>query len=211
MRDVTKEKVGGIVLCGGKSSRMGRPKPWLPFGAGTMLQHVIGILREVVAPIVVVAAPGQKLPSLDDDVLLTFDDEKNLGPLAGLAAGLSALSQQAEAAYTSSCDVPFLKPAFVRKMIEVLGDHEIAMPRQDQYHHPLAAVYRTCIEDRVRQLLAQERMRPVYLLDECDAQVVDVEELRCVDSQLSSLRNINTREEYEAALQESIPGSGASS
>jgi molybdopterin-guanine dinucleotide biosynthesis protein A len=211
MLDATKEKVGGIVLCGGKSSRMGRPKPWLPFGAGTMLQHMIDILREVVSPIVVVATPGQTLPSLDDDILLTFDDEKNLGPLAGLAAGLSALSQQVEAAYTSSCDVPFLKPTFVRKMIDVLGEHEIAIPRQGRYHHPLAAVYRTCIEDRVRRLLAQDRMRPIYLLDECDAQVVDVEELRCVDSRLSSLRNINTPEDYEAALRESIPDSGTSS
>ena len=51
--------IGGIVLCGGESRRMGRPKAWLPFGDELMLQRVVRILGEVVNPIVVVAAPGQ--------------------------------------------------------------------------------------------------------------------------------------------------------
>ncbi len=48
---------GGIVLCGGQSKRMGRPKAWLPFGGETMLERVVRLLSEVVHPIVVVAAP----------------------------------------------------------------------------------------------------------------------------------------------------------
>ena len=43
--------VGGIVLCGGRSSRMGRPKAWLPFGDELMLPRVVRILREVVEPV----------------------------------------------------------------------------------------------------------------------------------------------------------------
>ena len=55
---------GGIVLCGGKSTRMGVAKAVLPFGPETMLQRVVRLLGTVVAPIVVVAARDQELPPL---------------------------------------------------------------------------------------------------------------------------------------------------
>src|SRR5687768_464546 len=101
-------KVSGIVLCGGQSKRMGQPKAWLPFGSETMLQRVVRILQTVVNPIAVVAAPGQDLPSLPPEIIVTRDEEKGRGPLEGLAAGLTALTGRADAAYLSSCDVPFL-------------------------------------------------------------------------------------------------------
>ena len=54
-------KAGGIVLCGGRSTRMGVPKATLPFGLETMLQRVVRLLGTVVSPIVVVAAREQEL------------------------------------------------------------------------------------------------------------------------------------------------------
>src|SRR5271157_2359743 len=53
-------KIGGIVLCGGQSTRMGRSKAWLAFGKETMLQRVVRILSETLSPIIVVAAPDQE-------------------------------------------------------------------------------------------------------------------------------------------------------
>src|SRR5437764_15154428 len=96
--------VGGIVLCGGQSKRMGRPKAWLPFGAELMLPRVVRLLGEAVAPLVVVAAPGQDVPALPPDVTIVRDEEKGRGPLQGLAAGLRALEGRADAAFASSCD-----------------------------------------------------------------------------------------------------------
>src|SRR5262245_21810446 len=100
--------VAGIVLCGGRSSRMGRPKAWLPFGGELMLARVVRLLREEADPVVVVAAPDQDVPPLPAEVVVVRDEEKGRGPLQGLAAGLDALRGRAEAAYLSSCDVPFL-------------------------------------------------------------------------------------------------------
>src|SRR5437660_11743328 len=145
--------VGGIVLCGGQSKRMGRPKAWLPFGDEVMLQRVVRILSGVVSPIAVVAAPDQELPALPDGVLVVRDEEKGRGPLQGLAAGLTTLRGQADAVYLSSCDVPFLRPAFVQRMIALLGDHQIGVPRVGDHHHPLAAVYRLEVADTVAHLL----------------------------------------------------------
>src|SRR5829696_4122062 len=72
--------VGGIVLCGGRSSRMGRPKAYLPFGNETLLQRTVRVLGEVVDPIVVVAAPDQDVPGLPPSVLVARDDREYLGP-----------------------------------------------------------------------------------------------------------------------------------
>src|SRR5262245_8810396 len=134
-------RVGGIVLSGGRSSRMGRAKAWLPFGDELLLPRVVRRLSQVVSPIVVVAAPDQDVPPLPADVALARDAARDRGPLQGLAAGLAA-QRGVDALYLSSCDVPFLEPAFVRRMIDALGEHVIAVPDVGGFRHPLAGVYR---------------------------------------------------------------------
>ena len=195
-------KVGGIVLCGGRSSRMGRPKAWLPFGDETMLQRVVRIVREVVDPVVVVAAPDQDVPSLPAEIEIVRDIEQGRGPMQGLLAGLTALEGKVDAAYLSSCDVPLLQPAFVQRMIDLLGDHAIAVPQVDGFPHPLAAVYRLAVQPAVRELLAANRLRPAFLFDALPTVRVSADQLVVVDPQLLSLRNLNTPDEYEAVLRE---------
>ncbi|GIW81928.1 MAG: putative molybdenum cofactor guanylyltransferase [Gemmatales bacterium] len=193
-------RVGGIVLCGGESKRMGRPKAWLPFGNETMLVRVCRILGDVVSPIVVVAAPSQQVPPLPPSVRLVYDEEKGRGPLQGLAAGLEELTGHADAAFVSSCDVPFLKPAFVRRMIDLLGANQICVIKTENLFHPLAAVYRLEVKDSVRKLLAEHRLRPAFLFDELPTRVVTAAEVASADPDLLSLQNVNTPEAYDEAL-----------
>jgi molybdopterin-guanine dinucleotide biosynthesis protein A len=194
--------VAGIILCGGQSSRMGRPKAWLPFAGEIMLPRVVRLLGEAVHPVVIVAAPDQELPPLPADVAITRDEERGRGPLQGLAAGLAALRGRAEAAYLSSCDVPFLRPAFVRRLIDLLGDHAICVPRVGDHHHPLAAVYRLDVAPAVAELLAANRLRPFFLFEQVPTRVVEAAGLADVDPTFQTLRNLNTPEDYEAALRE---------
>jgi len=194
--------VGGIILCGGQSKRMGRPKAWLPFGPELMLPRVARLLGEAVSPVVVVAAPDQDVPPLSSEIAIVRDEERGRGPLQGLAAGLEALRGRADAAFASSCDVPFLRPAFVRRLIDLLGDYLIAVPRVGGYHHPLAAVYRIDVAGAVRRLLAEDRLRPFFLFDAVSTRVVEPAELAEADPTFETLRNLNTPEEYEAALHE---------
>jgi molybdenum cofactor guanylyltransferase len=117
-----------------------------------------------------------------------------------LAAGLRQLVGRADAAYATACDVPLLKPAFVARMFELLGDHAIAVPRDGEHHHPLAAVYRTTVLPHVERLLAADRLRPRFLFDEVKTREAPVEELRSIDVDLSTLKNLNYPADYEAAL-----------
>lgn len=192
--------VGGIILCGGKSSRMGQPKLSLPFGNSTMLNRVVKLHQQVVSPVVVVAAPNQELPVLSDDVIIARDECEYRGPLAGILAGLEALDGLADAAYVSPCDTPLLNPKFISRMIGLLGTHDLAIPRDDKYHHPLAAVYRVSLRDAIRSLIASDRMRPLFLVEQSDSVIIDVDDLKDIDPKLDSLANINTPEDYQAFL-----------
>jgi molybdopterin-guanine dinucleotide biosynthesis protein A len=186
---------------------MGRPKAMLPFGSECMLQRIVRLVGEAVEPIAVVAAEGQSLPPLPPHVLLAHDEQPNRGPLEGLRVGLAALASRADAAFVTSCDVPLLKPAVVKQMTEWLGTDEIVVPKDQQFHHPLAAVYRTSLVDRITGLLRADRLRPVYLFDLARTREVDVAELRAIDPDLHSLWNLNQPEDYEAALALPTPDS----
>jgi molybdopterin-guanine dinucleotide biosynthesis protein A len=192
--------VGGIVLCGGKSTRMGTSKAMLPFGGETMLERVVRLLGEVVSPIVVVAAPGQELPTLSEAVTITRDEREAKGPLEGLRAGLKALPESVDAAYITSCDVPLLEPAFVRRLIDLLGENAIAVPETEGFPHPLSAIYRRGILPHVERLLAADRLRPVFLFEAVPTRRVQAAELIDVDPELRTLMNLNHREDYLAAL-----------
>jgi molybdopterin-guanine dinucleotide biosynthesis protein A len=195
-------RTGGIVLCGGQSKRMGRSKAWLPFAGEVMLARVVRLLRQAVHPIIVVAAPEQEIPPLASEISVVRDEERGRGPLQGLAAGLAALHGRAEAAYLTSCDVPFLRPPFVRRLIELLGQHAICVPRIGEFHHPLAAVYRLKVAETVTRLLAENRLRPFFLFEEVPTRIVEAAELADVDPTFETLRNLNTPQDYEAALRD---------
>jgi len=191
---------GAIVLCGGKSTRMGTSKATLPFGPETMLERVVRLLRTVVSPILVVAASGQVLPELPAEILVARDERESRGPLEGLRAGLKALPSDVDAAYVTSCDVPLLVTGFVERMIELLGSHEIAVMEIDGFAHPLSAVYRRSVLPQVEALLAADKLRPAFLFDAVNTRRVRPEEMRALDPDLRTLRNLNTPEDYQAAL-----------
>ena len=164
----------------------------------------------MVAPIVAVAAREQVLPELPDDVIVTRDEREQRGPLEGLRAGLKALPDSVDVAYVTSCDVPLLVPGFVTRMIELLGDHDIAVMEIDGFPHPLSAVYRRDTLPQVESLLAQDKLRPVFLFDAVRTRRVQPEEMISVDPELHTLRNLNTREDYLAALSEAGLSSASS-
>jgi molybdopterin-guanine dinucleotide biosynthesis protein A len=179
---------------------MGTSKALLPFGGETMLQRVVRLLGTVVSPIIVVAAREQSLPALPDEVRVTRDERDAKGPLEGIRAGLSALPESIDAAYITSCDVPLLVPAFVKRMIELMGDHDIAVMEIDGFPHPLSAIYRRSTLPIAESLLTQDRLRPVFLFDAVRTRRVKPEEMTIVDPELRTLRNLNTQEDYRAAL-----------
>ena len=193
---------GAIILCGGKSVRMGQDKASLAFGSETLLQRTVRILAEVVPPekIIVVGAADRPIPVLDFPVRFTRDQHPEHGPLEGIAAGLRVAASDIHSVYITSCDVPLLKPSFVAAMFDLLQQHDVAVPFDDQHMHPLAAVYRTSVLPWVERLLAENQRSPRQLFPLVSTCRIPVDGLRTVDRDLVSLMNVNTPEDYQQAL-----------
>jgi molybdenum cofactor guanylyltransferase len=197
----------GIVLAGGRSSRMGSPKAALEWHGSTLLRRVVGIVaRGVDGPVVVVRAPGQELPALPEGVRVVEDAREGRGPLQGLAAGLAAVRDAAPVAYASSTDVPLLHPRFVRRVVAAVGeDVDVALPHVGGFPQPLAAAYRTSLVDTVERLIAEDRMRPAFLFEACrvrrldQAALLEDPALAALDPALESVLNLNEPGDYEAA------------
>ncbi|HVU86442.1 MAG TPA: molybdenum cofactor guanylyltransferase [Pirellulales bacterium] len=189
----------GVVLCGGRSSRMGLAKPSLPFGDETLLTRTVRIVAGVTERVIVVAAPGQEMPRLASTIQVVRDESEGRGPLEGMRAGLSAAGRDC-AAFITGCDTPFLLPALIERMASLVGEQEIAVPWIDGFYHPLAAVYRSTVVPEIEALLAADQLRPTFLFERVPTRRVTADELRDVDPQLASLRNLNTPADYLAAL-----------
>jgi molybdenum cofactor guanylyltransferase len=199
--------IGAVILCGGESRRMGRPKAWLPFGPELLLQRVVRLAGTVATPVVVVAAPGQDLPALPAEVSIVRDEISGRGPLQGLAAGFGALGDEVDLAYATSTDVPFLEPRWITHLAELIGDADLAIPSIGGYYHPLAALYRRrAVLPAIVELLGHDRLRPFFLVEAVATRVVLEDEMRVVDPQLGTLRNLNHPEDYEQALQDADLG-----
>lgn len=206
----------GIVLAGGRSSRMGTAKAALEWHGSTLLRHVTGVVgRAVDGPVIVVRAPGQELPELDARVIVCDDVEEGRGPMQGLAVGLAAAAEHTETAFVCSTDLPFLHAAFVRAVLHGF-DPEAETPTRDAgpdvvlpfvhgYRQPMAAGYRTDLVPRINRLLTAGRLRPAHLFEECDVRQLTDEDLLCdarlalVDPDLDSVVNLNEPEEYQVA------------
>ena len=188
----------GIVLAGGRSSRMGAPKAWLDWHGSTLLRRTCGVVaRGVDGPVVVVRAPGQELPELPAAIEVVEDAREGQGPLQGLLAGLEAVD--GELAFVASTDMPFLHPQFVAAVCGAARDADAAVPRLGGFRQPLAAAYRTALAPLVRELVAAGRMKPAFLFERCETRWLDEV------PHAESVRNLNTREDYDAALGEPQP------
>jgi molybdenum cofactor guanylyltransferase len=206
---------GGVVLAGGRSSRMGTPKAALEWHGSTLLRRTADIVaRATGGPVVVVRAHGQELPDLPKGILVADDPREGKGPVQGIAAGLAALRGRADIAFVCSTDMPFLHPAFISRVLRVLRDSEgidVALPVAQGFRQPLAAAYRVSLADTAERLVKEDRLRPAFLFDECVVEQLDDEALRedpvlaALDPDLDSVVNVNTPADYQAALARPAP------
>jgi molybdopterin-guanine dinucleotide biosynthesis protein A len=206
-------RTAGVILAGGRSRRMGSSKAALPWGAGTLLGHQCALVTDAVdGPLVVVRAPGQELPALPAGVLLAEDAHEGGGPLIGILAGLVAVAGQADAAYVSAVDMPHLRPAFVRRVLQGLDDGtDVVLPEAHGFRHPLAAAYRTAVAGPLAAIVAGGGRTPAELYAVVRTRIVGPEwlladqVLQGRDPHLDSLQNVNDPEAYAAAHSVAFP------
>jgi molybdopterin-guanine dinucleotide biosynthesis protein A len=194
---------------------MGIPKAALEWHGSTLLRRTVGIIaRATSGPVVVVRATGQDLPELPEGTLVADDPREGKGPVQGIAAGLAALSGRAEVAFVSSTDMPFLHPAFIRRVLGAVAEStgtDVALPVARGYKQPLAAAYRVSLAETAERLVKEDRLRPAFLFEECQVETLDDAELKrdpvlaALDPDLDSVLNVNTPADYAGARARPAP------
>ncbi len=188
----------GIVLAGGRSSRMGADKAGVAWEGSTLLARAVGALRPVCGELVVVRSRGQGLPALPAGVRVVEDAHPDRGPLEGLARGLRAAGPGG-VAFVCAADMPLLDGRFAAAVVAALPPGaDAAVPRVDGRPQPLAAAYRTDAVDAVEAVLGAGGRSLVALLDRLEVRWLDD-----LPGAAEAVRNVNTPGELEAARQAS--------
>jgi molybdopterin-guanine dinucleotide biosynthesis protein A len=190
------EDAAAIILAGGKSSRMGRPKALLEFGGEPLIVHLARLLGPSFARLVVVAAPDQTLPELP--ALVVRDELPFRGPVGGIYYGLKAVGE--EFAFVTSCDAPFLNLSLVQYLMTRISEFDVVVPYWEDRFQPLHAVYRTEVAPLLAGQLERDELRPITLFERVRTLKVHEDEIRRVDGDGLSFLNMNTPEDYQAAL-----------
>jgi molybdopterin-guanine dinucleotide biosynthesis protein A len=192
---------------------MGAAKADLEWHGATLLHRTAALLaRTVDGPLVVVRAPGQELPELPTGVEVVEDPVEGLGPMQGIAVGLAALADRAATAFVCSTDLPFLHPAFVRRVLDGFApDVDMVLPVARGFRQPLAAGYRTSLATLIATLVGEGNLRPGMLYEHCavrrmgDADLLADADLARLDPDLDSVLNINAPDDYAAARNRPAP------
>lgn len=180
----------GIVLAGGRSSRLGQDKALLPLPGGrSLIAHVVARLAPLVSEVVVVATDGERLGPLP--ARLVPDVFPDGGALGGIYAGLAAARE--EHSLVVACDMPLLNLPLLRHLLALPRDFDVLLPRlADGQVEPLHAVYSKACLEPIRRQLAAGRHRIISFLGDVRVRYVEEAELRRLDPELRSFFNVNT-------------------
>jgi len=184
-----------LILAGGRSRRMGRDKGGLPVGDGTLIDHLLRRLAPVVDEALVA---GGRHGGDGGGSRWVEDRYPGMGPLAGIHAGLVEASSLW--VWAVACDLPDVEPRLGPLLCDLAKGVDAAVPRVADRPEGVCAVYHRSLAARIEAFLQSGRRRLQDFLDEVDVRYVTPAELRQVDPELRSFRNLNTPADYQAWL-----------
>lgn len=125
------------ILAGGASSRMGRNKALMTFRGKPLIRHQIDVLSPLFKEVIIGANDPEPYRSFGVRVVPDLLPERC--SLAGIHALLNAAIRPR--VFAVACDMPFLNPALIQKMLEVPGEPDVVVPESDRGLEPLHALY----------------------------------------------------------------------
>jgi len=182
------------VLAGGRSTRLGRPKPAAPLGGRPLIEYPLTALHEAGLETVVVAKRGTELPRLDVPIWLEPDEPAH--PLVGITTALARAG--ARPVLACGCDLPFVSTPLVARFAETA--HPLVVPRAGGRIHPLFARYDPALRGALSAALAANRSLQSTIAT-LDALIVEEEELAEFGDPKRLLFNVNTPEDLRRAEQ----------
>lgn len=183
----------GIILAGGKNSRMGQKKALIKIDGIPIIDRILNIFREIFSEIIIVTNTPEDFEYTK--VRLVKDVIKDKGPLGGLYTGIK------EAAFSNcfvvACDMPFINLQLIKYMIQIKG-YDAVVPKIDGRFHPLFATYSKNCLNIIHKYISEDKLRISDIFSKIEVRELYEKELKLYDDKLLSLININTPEELNS-------------
>lgn len=194
-----REEIGGFVLAGGASSRMGRAKGLLTFAGKPLIVHVARLV-ESVAEAATIVGPVSAYGGMGFRVV--GDDRRNLGPLGGICTALRITSRGWN--LIVGCDLPFLTREWLEFLIARAMDSpaDVVIPLNERGYEPLCAMYRKRAHGAIEAALGRGVRKITDGLAELTLAPIEPLEWKAFDARGRLFKNVNTPAEYEQARAE---------
>ncbi len=182
------EKVTGIILAGGKSSRMGTDKGFLKLNNNLFIKHVINAVKPLVSETIIVSDNN----NYDVFGLKRVEDEiKNAGPLSAVYSGLKTSKTQYN--FVLSCDIPLITTEILKKLLKEIDKHtDIIQIVSQGKSMPLIALYKKQCETVFLELLNNNERRMNYAINQCNLKTIILQ----TEEEIYT-KNINTPEDLK--------------
>lgn len=176
--------ITGIILAGGKSSRMGKDKGFVFWNGKPFVNHSIDALKPLVNNIIIVS----DYPQYDSLGYKRIEDVfPETGPLSGLYSSL--LKSDSDLNVVLSCDIPLISSEIVEKLLSVYTKETNAVVcKVNERVMPLVALYSKKSIDACKVLLDNDERRMMHLLETLD----NVTYLDLNEDQAKQVKNINS-------------------
>lgn len=186
---VHKNNITGIILAGGKSTRMGMDKGFLLLNEKPFVQYSIDALRPLVSEIMIVSDN----PNYDAFELKRINDiTKNSGPVAGICSGLEASSTEYN--LVLSCDIPLISSEILQTIIDAIDDtSEIIQVESNGKTMPLIALYKRHVKNTFNKLLEANERRLRIAIKSCHSKSIELKQ----EHEFCTM-NVNTKKELKA-------------
>ena len=195
---------GALILAGGKSNRMKENKAFMTLGGKPLLSHIVDKVISLTSEIIVVIGKNDDLNKyaslLPSGVKVLKDSMEGIGPLAGMLTGM--MSMQSKYALVLPCDTPFIKSKVIAHLLEMAQKSDAVIPRwPNGYIEPLHAIYKVSSTlPIIQNALNKGELFVLDMVKQIDKSVyVDIDEIKKLDTKLTTFFNINSREDFKAA------------
>jgi molybdopterin-guanine dinucleotide biosynthesis protein A len=189
------ETITGVVLAGGKSSRMGTDKALARFGEETLVERCVLMLQHCFRRNILIANRAEPFACLK---LPVFPDEiPDLGPLGGIYTALR--HTDTPAIFVVACDMPFLSAELIRAMADALGEHDAVAAKPGGNFEPLHAVYHRRILPEVERRIRGSELSVNQLLRSLHVKEFGEPDLPGFASWTQVFLNVNTPAELRKA------------
>ncbi len=203
-------EINGILLVGGRSSRLGRDKSLEIIGGESLIERAVNALAPLCKTVILVAAVDTELKSVTEtpSLRIVTDIYPRKGPLVGLYSGL----EQSDTLYNLviACDMPFLSEKLIRLMIELAPGYDAVVPRPGKKAEPLCAVFsRNCLTT-IEKMMEDGDYTVRHIPQKVITRYVNAKEIASADPEYRSFINVNREEDLAQAreLAEGLSGDG---